>query len=915
MRLLFIFLSLVLNSHWALGQVSSAMEATARTQLQQKGISETEMRTKMLEKGINIDQISVDQLPALQPLVEQAIREIEAEKAKTAAVKSVVVPKEPQTVQSANIAKDPKVLETEVKKVAAKSSSEVNERIRNGATIEEAVTEALQDEAIDEKAPKAKIYGQELFRNKSLDTYRTTKDARPSDAYVLGVGDEVTVVIFGQSQGDFKYVLNEEGYINPPGVGRIFLKGVAYGKAHDLVRARFSRAFVFREDQFSLSLSTARTITINIFGETEQYGSFTVSAINTAFNVLAAAGGPTDIGSVRNIKITRNGKVKELDVYAFMNNPGLQYEYFLDNNDVIFVPVAEKVVNIQGAINRPFAYELKPGESLKDLVLFSGGFAPNAYRNRLQIRRNIVDRTVLIDVDFTKNQDFQLQNGDQVLVIALPVEVQNTVTVSGEVDFPGAYALDQTLDLSALIFKSQPKRTARQDIAFVMRKKVDGGTQMIQVNLEAAAQGIAMMVLEPNDQLLVFKQDRYKDIASVDIKGAVRDPAPRPHYKGLKLSEYLLLSGGLREDATDFGYILRTNPEDRTRSYLRINPRKAINEPQSSANIELLGLDEVKVLSKLEFRDSATIKVSGAVRKQIVLPFGQAITLSDAIKLAGGLKLEADKGKIDLFSIEIQDNASTRTSVKTIEVNDQIGGITEDIVLQPFDEIVVRSVPNFSLMQKVQLLGAVKYPGEYAITKPDEKLSYLIARAGGLASDAFPAGGKMIRTKDSVGVVVTRMDIAIKDTASAYNLILQDGDVVQIPKSLDLVTIRTLNTNIDEAQDIGAEQKIDKISVAYSHRRRARWYINQYAGGAETKANIQYLKVQHPNGHLKKTRNFYFFYLTPSVRKGSKILLSDAPKKPVVKERKPKKTIDRDKLLVQSLGILTTAATLILALR
>ena len=421
------FIFLIFLPLHLLAQTNPAVEAAAKAQLAQRGITEEEMRAKLEEKGINIDQVTADQLPALQPTIEAAMKEIEAEKAaKMPGKPSSSAPTRQAAAQAAK---------TEVQKVAAKSGGEVKERIADGATVEEAVAETLLSQAQKDTLPKARIWGQEMFRNKSLEVYRTTKDAKPPDSYILGVGDELTVIIFGPSQGDFRYLIDEEGYITPQGMGKIFLKGVPYGKARDLVRARFSRNFLFRDDQFIMTLATARTITVNIFGEAVNYGSFTLSAVNTAFNAISAAGGPSDIGSVRKIQLTRNGKSRTLDVYAFMTNPGMQYDFFLDNNDVINIPVAEKVVSISGAINRPMAYELLPNENLESLVKFAAGYQYNAYRDLVQVQRAIGNRNVLIDIDLKKSPDFALQNGDKVIVRTVPDKAENTVSVSGDVEF------------------------------------------------------------------------------------------------------------------------------------------------------------------------------------------------------------------------------------------------------------------------------------------------------------------------------------------------------------------------------------------------------------------------------------------------------------------------------------------------
>ena len=431
LHLLFIF---SLFTIFTFAQVNPTVQAAARAQLAQKGISEEEMRAKLLQKGINIDQVTPEQLPALQASIEQAVKEIEAEKAlksKGQAMPAVTIGRGAAPTTAKEEVKQ--AAKEEVSKVAAKSGMEVQQRVKEGATVEEAVAETLNKQAKSDTMPKSGIWGQQIFRNKSLEVYRTTKDAKPSESYLLGVGDELTVTIFGPSQGDFRYTIDEEGTISPQGIGKIFLKGVPYGKAKSLIRSRFSRSFLFREDQFIMSLATARTISVSIFGEAQNYGSFTLSAVNTAFNAIAAAGGPSDIGSVRNIKLMRNGKNRTLDVYSFMTNPAVQYDFFLENNDVISIPVADRLISISGAINRPMTYELLPSENLQKLIEFAAGYRSNAYKNLLQVRRTIGDKPTLIDVDISKTPNFALINGDQVFIKTLPEEAENFATISGDV--------------------------------------------------------------------------------------------------------------------------------------------------------------------------------------------------------------------------------------------------------------------------------------------------------------------------------------------------------------------------------------------------------------------------------------------------------------------------------------------------
>ncbi len=902
-------------------QSTQQIEAAARAHLTQRGINESELRAKLAQKGVDLDAIRPDQLPAMQPVIEQAIAEIEAERR--------VKPNSPSnnsqpgpfdiSERLTSIDSNQSPVSSDVKEVAAKATTEVKERLQEGATVQEAVIESLTEGLADRQSTN--IFGQEIFKNKTLDLYRTTKDARPTENYILGVGDELSVVIFGASQGDFRFIINEEGYIDPPGVGKILLKGVPYGKARELVYNRFSRAFVFRRDQFIFNLATARIITVNIFGEVINSGSFTISAINTAFNALAAAGGPSTIGSVRNIKVVRNGKPKDLDVYEFMDNPTINNDYFLENNDIIHVPVAEKVVTIKGAIHRPAVYELKKNENLSHLVKFAGGPKPTAYTKRLQIRRFISDKTILLEIDFNTNPNYELLNGDEITVNAIPTNVENIVTVGGEVDFPGTYALEKNLDLAALAFKANPKRTARTDLAFLMRTLTDGNVKIIQVDLDQIMQGKNQpFLLEPADHLMVFKQERYTDAFTVSLNGAVREPSSQPYNKGFKLSEYILLSGGLRDDATDFGYILRTNAYDGTKTYMRINPLKAVQDPNGPENILLQGQDFVRIYSIKEFKDNDYVRVAGAVRAPIRVPYGSALTLSEAIKMAGGMRIGAAKGRIDLYRLELNDSRKSITLAQSLTVEDDLGNLGSDILLQPYDEIIVREIPDFSLIQKVRVDGEVKYPGEYALITENERISDIITRAGGLTNEAFAEGGTLLRTSNPSGYIVTRFDRALKRRQKRYDLVLEPGDLINIPKRLDLVIIMTANTDASEVISSTYLSGSDKVNVVYQPGKRGRWYVREYVGGRGDYTTYRKMKVFHANGRTKKSADFGLFAVTPKVYPGSKIMLPFIPDKaPKPKKKKdeeppaPKKERDYDKLFTQILSFASVTATMILA--
>ena len=174
-----------------------------------------------------------------------------------------------------------------------------NRRNKRASDIEETIAEEIVEEK-NELAPSP-IFGQHIFRNKSIKLYRQSQDVKPPDSYVLGTGDIIAISIWGASQTADIFEINKSGFISPSAMPRIYLKGISLGKAKELLFQRYSQFYRFRKEEFEVSVNYSRTITVNIVGEVINFGSFTIPATNTAFNALVASGGPSDIGSVREI--------------------------------------------------------------------------------------------------------------------------------------------------------------------------------------------------------------------------------------------------------------------------------------------------------------------------------------------------------------------------------------------------------------------------------------------------------------------------------------------------------------------------------------------------------------------------------------------------------------------------------------
>jgi len=889
-------------------QNKQVIEQQARSAIQSKGLDENEVKARLQQRGIDIDNVTPEQLIQLQPRIEAVINEMEAEK-KAAEDSPGQDNMRPDTVplpeEIAPVSPDPDTTDENTPGIETASGQK---------------KQLLQ--------PPVEIFGHHLFRSKDVAIYRTTNDVKPPDSYVLGTGDELTISVFGPSQFDSKFIINKDGYIAPSNMPKIFLKGVSIGLAKELLRSRFSNFYRFAPEQFAVSLTTARTISVGVFGEANHIGSFNLSAVNNAFNALVIAGGPTELGTVRNIKLVRGRDSKQIDLYQFINNPSTQFDFGLENNDIIHIPVAERIVSIQGAIRRPFKYELTGTENLVQLLEYAGGLTANAYREVIQVSRYADDQQVLIDVNLkallANQQNFELKNGDAVIIRVIPTSIENTASIEGEVNLPGKYALTETPRISDLLKKGGLRPESRMDVAFLLRENPNGTKRLIQISPAQLLAGPGTaddLPLAPKDILTIYAQSRYADSASISVRGAVREiieAYPFAADSSITLERAITLAGGLSPDATGRGYILRTNPNNsKEKNYLPIDVNEALANPAGAANLVLQPFDEIVTLSAPAYTDVADVNVVGAVRVPGKFQYSPSLTLKDALILAGGMKLEAARNRIDVYRVVLTANLPTRTLAISVEVdnNYNIIGAGSDLTLQPFDEIVVRTAPHFELQQFVELNGEVLYPGRYALVSENERLSELIRRAGGLSSEADSKAVTLFRRENNKGFVVTRLDEAIRSPHSVEDHILKQGDIINIPKQQALVTIRAINTDISQLLRSKLSSS-GQINAAWNRSKRAGWYVREYAGGFSKEAHRKKVKVEQPNGKVNRTKNFVLFRIYPKVVKGSIIYVPAKP--PRENKIKEKKTVDWDKKLTQILavtGVITSAAIAIAAFR
>jgi len=858
----------------ALAQVPGTPTRQQNIELRQflgdRDISEAELRDRLAASGIYVDNLTPEEALRLQPQIEAIIAEMEREK--------------------------------ETKKEVAKSADEIEAAVDDGASVEEAISEVTAEIAA-EALPESQIYGHQLFRNKSLKVYRTADGTTPPESYPLKTGDEIAVTIFGASQSDFILRVDESGFVQLPNTARIPLAGIPLGEARKVLANRLKRSYTFQNGQLNIRIRAASTINVNIFGEVENNGSFAMSSLNTGFNALVAAGGPTERGTVRNIQLTHGDKTTELDVYEYLRNPTSGSALFLNNNATIFVPMAKTIVTLEGGVQRPLQYELKAGETITDLLAFAGGTKARAETKNIRVTRYVDGQLELLNVDLAKQAEFRLQNEDIVEVPIINNPVENFVTIEGAVLLPGRYAFTEGINLADLLTLGRVRPGARSDVAFLFRSNDDGTQRLIRVDLGADA-GAEKVELQRGDVLRILAESTFTDQSTFSVRGAVRDSAvtlPFPQDGALSLEEAILLAGGLEPNAANELMLIRTPLNNREApSYKRLDFLK------DGATV-LQPLDQIFIYSQELFTDLQEVRISGAVRRPGVFTYGPSLSLNDLLYLSGGLRIDADKRRVEVFRLQIIDGEETKTLVESLSLDQ-----AETFTLQPFDEVVVRSTAEFETIQNIYIEGEVRYPGGYALLRNNEKLSEVIQRAGGLTAGAFAKGATLYRPGkgNGTGYVILDLDRVIANPADPTNIVLLNKDTLYIPKMQELVTIYTENTL---ANQFGTDSLTfgGTIQVAYQGDKSAGWYINNYAGGFDDDtARKRWTTVEYANGQVKETTNFLGLRTYPKLRPGASIRVASAP----VKQRKQRREERFDWLGLASIIIsgATTITTFIL---
>lgn len=879
-KIILTFIIVIITINFSTAQtIPNVSERQIRQELTKRGISEEELLQAMKENGIEVTDIN-DLSPIQLAQLEQIVKDLEQQKAEeTGGDNSEILNKE--DVLKAPTKEDLDEIATEIKSFENTS---------------------------EEVETKTRIYGHQFFRDKSISTFENAKDIKAPPTYILGAGDNLIVSIWGLSQKEFSFEINPDGYISAD-QRRIFLKGLSLQEAKKKLEQWFSNYYRFNSGEFDVELSYARTVNVSIQGEVENPGGYTIPAINNVFNALIVAGGPTSIGSIREIlHIKRDGSTRKYDFYDYLKNPSNLETDAIEEGDIIVIPVSKLLVEVKGGVRRPMIYEMKDSESLEEIINLSGGFSKSAVRDLVQVERFTNNAKRIIDVELSQFTTFNFMDGDVVTVRIIEEEPRNYVTINGAVFNTGRFEKTPSLKLSDLLERSVLKEESRLDLAFIKRRLNNGQINYIPVDLREGSSDLEIL-LRDEDEITVFNLSVFSDNQEFKVSGAVRNPGSFNYSidDEISIKKAIELAGGLRRDASGIGIIHSIDPlNPKVKTYRRINLAEVYNNEGETIG----AMDSLEVFSQALFDEESYVSVSGAVNSPGRYQFGENMNLGDVFAMSGGFQLGAATNRVEISRLVIEDNEPTKVIIANLSIDRDIesNDASFDFQLEPYDEVIVRYVPEFEMQNIIELRGEVKFPGKYTLIKDNETIKDVILRAGGLTIEAYPEAAKLVRKEDSLGNVVLKLDEVMNSNSSRFNFNLKDGDVISIPKVKDFVSISGA-TNAQEmyTEDILGAQR--QLNVPFHNGKNAKFYLDNYAGGISDRGNKNEVYVQYVNGEVVKSKNFLLYRTYPEVKKGSKIIVGY---KPIETDSEEKEKVDWTQVLNDSVAQAMSVLTLLL---
>ncbi len=727
---------------------------------------------------------------------------------------------------------------------------------------------------------KSDIYGFDVFRGNTFLSFQSNLNIPTPKDYILGPGDKLFIDIYGQSENYYQAEVSPDGDLILENFGPINVSGLTVENSKKRLLSRLKKVYtgINQNKTFvNISVGIPRAVRVNIVGEVNLPGTYNFSAFNTVYNAIYVAGGVTENATLREVKLFRNNQLVEtVDIYKFLTKGDQSSNLRLENNDLIVVgPYTNRVV-ISDGVKTPGKFEIKTGETVSDLIKYAGGFSENSYTKSVRITRIFDEKYKIVDVYTDQFDFFELKSGDIIEVDKIIEKYENRLIVKGSVYKPGIYSLNENMTVKDLIEKAEGLQPDTfMDRGFITRTNKDFSTTNISFNILNQINEVDEPIfLQKDDILNIISINDLKDDNYIEISGEINKPGVYPFSKNLNLEDIILLAGGVRKNATlnsiEISRLNSSKNSLNTSEVFYIN----INDLNSDSNFELKPFDNIIIRKDPNIEYLKFARIEGEVN----YPGKYAISskkerISDLLKRAGGPNEYAYyKGATIIRKTEFAEESS--------QIQNEINDLTklreklssDESILTESEKLLISRIDND--LEKLKLENNSNQDFSSFVKK--ERINEIVKRNA--MSDDIP-----LAKSESIGINLEKI---IKSPGLKSDLLLEDGDIIIIPKKLETVRLRG--------------ELLYPTTVRHSPSRGLKYYINS-AGGFDLKAKRGSTYVVYANGDVARTKKFLFFNLYPKAEPGCEVIV-------------PKKSVKNPLAASQILNFSTGLAALILAI-
>jgi len=611
------------------------------------------------------------------------------------------------------------------------------------------------------RAPQLERFGLEVFRAGTGTTNRFPMDLPAGPDYVLGPGDGLSIDLWGSVPQRLQRTVDREGRVALPEVGAVEVSGHNLGEVQHLVQAALRSQF--REIQADVSLARIRSVRVYVVGDVVSPGAYDISSLSTPLNALYAAGGPTARGSLRRMRHYRGKQLlDEIDGYELLLHGVHDEPSRMQSGDTLLVPPAGPEVTVEGMVRRPAIYELGAEKNLAEVLELAGGVLPSGALRHVDVERLVAhEKLTMLRLDLPESSDsqgvgkaldeFQVQDGDRVRISPILPYADQTVYLDGHVFHPGKYPYREGMKVTDLLhsYKDLLPEPSERHAEIIRLKPPDYTPVVLTFNLGEAMDGkdedknknkAQNLVLQPFDTLRIFARYDFEDPPIITVTGEVRDPGDHVTNGATHLRDAVYLAGGTGPNAElDDAQVFRRTSDNHLR-VLSVNLARAL-AGEAKDDILLEPKDRVFIHRSPSKADPPTVNIQGQVVRPGKYPLGQDMSATELVEVAGGLKRGAYVETADLTRYVVEGGKKVAGEHMDIPMAAALAGQPDtDVRLRDGDVLTIGELAGWSdVGATIRVTGEVLHPGTYGISE-GERLSSILARAGGLRSDAYPYG-------------------------------------------------------------------------------------------------------------------------------------------------------------------------------